>query len=87
MTHDKLFNQLLSSVKSVSHSINDEEKGYFNYTEFRTLYLEILEKCSFEELEFVAKRFENASYFNVIKQVQLSAIDIEFSRRYKNPTK
>ena len=87
MTHDKLFQQLLSTVKGVSHSINNEEKGYFNYTEFRTLYLEILEKCSFEELEFVAKRFENARYFNVIKQVQLSAIDIEFSRRHKNPTK
>ncbi len=87
MTHDKLFHQLLSTVKGVSHSINNKEKGYLNYTEFRTCYLKILEKLSFEELEFVAKRFENARYFNVIKQVQLSAIDIEFSRRHKNPTK
>jgi hypothetical protein len=87
MTHDKLFHQLLSSVKGVSHSINDEEKGYLNYTKFRTLYLEILEKCSLDELECVAKGLENLKYFNIIKQVQLSAIDIEFSRRHKNPTK
>lgn len=87
MTHDKLFHQLLSTVKGVSHSINNEEKGYFSYTEFRTLYLEILEKCSLEELECVAKGFENLKYFNIIIQAQLSAIDIEFSRRHKNPTK
>ena len=86
MTHDKLFHQLLSTVKGVSH-YNNTPDGYLNYKEFRNLYLMILEKLYFEELKFVAKRFENARYFNVIKQVQLSAIDIEFSRRYKNPTK
>ena len=87
MTHDKLFQQLLSTVKGVSYSINNEEKGYLNYKEFRNLYLMILEKLSFEELKFVAKRFENARYFNVIIQAQLSAINIELYRRHKNPTK
>lgn len=77
--HDEQLKILLNYIQGVSHSNSNNQ--YFNYEEFRNKYLEILEKCSDNELLLTRDRLSHTKYFNVIIQAQKSALEFEINKR------